>query len=68
MSVIYSEDEMNEYLNNVVISHDYPVVISKFISGAKEIEVDAVADNGLLKLWAISEHVKTQVFTLVMQL
>jgi carbamoyl-phosphate synthase / aspartate carbamoyltransferase len=58
MSVIYSQDEMNEYLENVVVSNDYPVVISKFITGAKEIEVDAVADKGVLKLWAISEHVE----------
>ena len=58
MSVIYSDEEMDEYLQNVVISNDYPVVISKFILNAKEIEVDAVADNGVLKLWAISEHVE----------
>ena len=58
MSVIYSQTEMDEYLENVVISNDYPVVISKFITGAKEIEVDAVADKGELKLWAISEHVE----------
>jgi carbamoyl-phosphate synthase / aspartate carbamoyltransferase / dihydroorotase len=58
MSVIYSDEEMEEYLKNVVISNDYPVVISKFITDAKEIEVDAVADNGILKLWAISEHVE----------
>ena len=58
MCVIYGQDEMNEYLQNVIISNDYPVVISKFITNAKEIEVDAVAHNGLLKLWAISEHVE----------
>jgi carbamoyl-phosphate synthase / aspartate carbamoyltransferase len=58
MTVIYSEDDMNNYLENVVISNDYPVVISKFINDAKEIEVDAVADRGVLKLWAISEHVE----------
>jgi carbamoyl-phosphate synthase / aspartate carbamoyltransferase len=58
MCVIYSQEEMDEYLQNVVISNDYPVVISKFITGAKEIEVDAVADKGVLKLWAISEHVE----------
>ena len=58
MSVIYSQEEMNDYLENVVISNDYPVVISKFITGAKEIEVDAVAAKGELKLWAISEHVE----------
>ena len=58
MCVIYSQEEMDEYLENVIISNDYPVVISKFITGAKEIEVDAIADNGVLKLWAISEHVE----------
>ena len=58
MCVIYSQEEMDEYLENVIVSNDYPVVISKFITGAKEIEVDAVADNGVLKLWAISEHVE----------
>ena len=58
MSVIYSQEEMDAYLESVVISNDYPVVISKFITGAKEIEVDAVADKGVLKLWAISEHVE----------
>ena len=58
MSVIYSQQEMDEYLRNVIVSNDYPVVMSKFITGAKEIEVDAVADKGVLKLWAISEHVE----------
>lgn len=58
MSVIYSQEEMDQYLDTVVVSNDYPVVISKFITGAKEIEVDAVADKGVLKLWAISEHVE----------
>ena len=58
MCVIYTPEEMQEYLQNVVISNDYPVVISKFIMNAKEIEVDAVADNGVLQMWAISEHVE----------
>ena len=35
MSVIYSQQEMDEYLRNVIISNDYPVVMSKFITGAK---------------------------------
>ena len=38
---------MNNYLKNVIISNDYPVVISKFITGAKEIKVDALAHKGL---------------------
>src|SRR6185503_1290656 len=36
----------------------YPVVISKFESQAREVEIDAVADNGEIVLWAISEHVE----------
>ena len=36
MSVIYSEEEMNEYLRNVIVSNDYPVVISKFINQQKK--------------------------------
>jgi carbamoyl-phosphate synthase / aspartate carbamoyltransferase / dihydroorotase len=58
MSVIYSEEELDHFLDNVEISSDYPVVISKFITNAKEIEIDAVADNGILKIFAISEHVE----------
>ena len=49
----------NGQLEKVIISNDYPVVISKFISGAKEIEVDAVANNGNLELWAALEHMRT---------
>src|SRR6185503_9455635 len=36
----------------------YPVVISKFESQAREVEIDAVADNGEIVLWAISEHIE----------
>jgi carbamoyl-phosphate synthase/aspartate carbamoyltransferase/dihydroorotase len=42
----------------VAVNKDHPVVISKFIGDAKEIEVDAVAHNGIVKLIAISEHVE----------
>merc|ERR1711920_753680 len=41
-----------------VVSRDYPVVISKYISGAKEVELDAVAQNGTLLNYAIAEHVE----------
>lgn len=40
------------------VSPDHPVVISKFIEGAKEIEVDAVAKNGNIINYAIAEHVE----------
>lgn len=39
------------------ISQDKPVVISKYIINAKEIEFDAVAQNGHILNYAISEHV-----------
>ena len=67
MSVIYSQTEMDNYLKNVVVSNDYPV-ISKFITGAKEIEVDAVADKGSLKQRLFLNTLKMREFTLVMQL
>jgi len=41
-----------------VVSRDYPVVISKYISGAKEVELDAVGQNGELINYAIAEHVE----------
>ncbi len=59
MNVAFNEKELKQFLNEAVeISRDYPVIISKFIIGAKEIEIDAVANNGDLVLWAISEHVE----------
>jgi carbamoyl-phosphate synthase large subunit len=42
----------------VDVSPDYPVVVSKFIENAKEIDVDAVARDGELVCWAVSEHVE----------
>ena len=61
MNVAYNDQDLERYLKdaqNVTVSTDHPVVISKFIEDAKEIEVDAVSDNGWVKLIAISEHVE----------
>lgn len=59
MNVANSAKELKEYLGNAAeISGEYPVVISKFIINAKEIEIDGVAQEGKLKLYAISEHVE----------
>lgn len=59
MNVAFSDDDLRKYLAQAVaVNSDHPVVISKFIDDAKEIEVDAVADNGIVKLMAISEHVE----------
>ncbi len=59
MRVIHSSDELKAFLDKIsVISSEYPVTISKFINDAKEIEIDAVAQNGKMKTIAISEHVE----------
>ncbi len=59
MKVCYNEKSLNDYLKkNANISKVYPVVISKFEEGAKEVEVDGVAQNGELVIYAISEHIE----------
>ncbi len=59
MSIALSNKELRAYLKKASeISKKHPVVISKFITGAKEIEIDAVADHGKLYCYAISEHVE----------
>ncbi|MCF7886616.1 MAG: carbamoyl-phosphate synthase (glutamine-hydrolyzing) large subunit [Candidatus Marinimicrobia bacterium] len=59
MAVASNEDELKQYLDKAVtISPDYPTVISKFLDNAKEIEMDAVAQNGEIVAYAISEHVE----------
>ena len=42
----------------VDVSEDHPVVISKFIVGSEEIDIDAVADKGKILAYAVSEHVE----------
>ena len=59
MTVIWSEAELKDKLlaaSNV--SPDHPVVITKFIEGAREIDVDAVASHGKLLVHAVSEHIE----------
>lgn len=59
MSIVLNQEELEEYLSKASeISQEHPVVISKFITDAREIEVDAVAENGELFCYAISEHVE----------
>ncbi|MDH3250789.1 MAG: carbamoyl-phosphate synthase (glutamine-hydrolyzing) large subunit, partial [Acidimicrobiia bacterium] len=59
MSVAHSDEELAEYLSAAAdVSQDHPVVISKFIMNAKEIELDGVAQNGAVVCYAISEHVE----------
>ncbi len=59
MAVASNENELVAYLGKAVeLSSEYPTVISKFYQNAKEIEYDAVAQNGKIIAYAISEHVE----------
>jgi carbamoyl-phosphate synthase large subunit len=59
MNIVSNETELNRYLAIAVsVSKKHPVVVSKFIEGAKEIEIDAVAKDGEIIAYAISEHVE----------
>ncbi|HMN16954.1 MAG TPA: carbamoyl-phosphate synthase (glutamine-hydrolyzing) large subunit [Ignavibacteriaceae bacterium] len=59
MSIVLTEDELEFYLKKATeLNTEHPVVISKFITDAREIEVDAVANGGELFCYAISEHVE----------
>uniref|UniRef100_A0A6Q2ZAB1 Carbamoyl-phosphate synthase [ammonia], mitochondrial n=1 Tax=Esox lucius TaxID=8010 RepID=A0A6Q2ZAB1_ESOLU len=59
MNVAYGDDEMRGFLEEATqVSQEHPVVITKFISGAREVEVDAVAKMGKVLAHAITEHVE----------
>jgi len=59
MNVSYTAEQLVVYLQKATdVSPDHPVVISKFVSGAKEIEFDGVSNGGKLINYAISEHVE----------
>lgn len=59
MNVCYSKEQMIEFLDLAAkVSKEHPVVVSEFLQGAKEIEFDAVAMNGEVVEYAISEHIE----------
>jgi carbamoyl-phosphate synthase/aspartate carbamoyltransferase len=59
MNTVYSRDDLKNYLDQAVdVSREHPVVITKYIENAKEIEMDAVARNGKMIGHFISEHVE----------
>ena len=58
-NVVSNASELRYFLEMATkISKQYPVVVSKFLTDAKEIEMDAVADKGEIILYAISEHIE----------
>ena len=59
MNVCSNEEELHRFLRLAAnVSKQHPVVVSEFIQNAKEIEMDAVAQDGEIKLYAISEHIE----------
>ncbi|MDE6391099.1 MAG: ATP-grasp domain-containing protein, partial [Duncaniella sp.] len=59
MNVCHNQDQLTRFLNLAAnVSKQHPVVVSQFISSAKEIEMDAVADKGEIIAYAISEHIE----------
>jgi carbamoyl-phosphate synthase / aspartate carbamoyltransferase len=59
MNVVSSSDDLHNYLTQATaVSREHPVVITKYIEEAKEIEVDAIARNGKLVMHYISEHIE----------
>jgi carbamoyl-phosphate synthase large subunit len=59
MNIVSNQNELDHFLEMAtLVSKQYPVVVSKFIEDAKEIEMDAVARDGEIICYAISEHVE----------
>ena len=59
MNVCHNEEELTRFLQMATeVSKEYPVVVSQFMQETKEIEFDAVAQNGEIVEYAISEHVE----------
>ncbi|BGP36643.1 carbamoyl-phosphate synthase (glutamine-hydrolyzing) cpa2 [Rhodotorula kratochvilovae] len=59
MNVVWDESTLEHSLTAAAeVSSEYPTVITKFIDGAQEIDIDAVAHNGELLIHAVSEHVE----------
>jgi len=59
MNVCHNDDELKRFLRMAAnVSKQHPVVVSSFIQNAKEIEMDAVAKDGEIVAYAISEHIE----------
>ncbi|HOS84651.1 MAG TPA: carbamoyl-phosphate synthase (glutamine-hydrolyzing) large subunit [Bacteroidales bacterium] len=59
MNVVSNRDELEHFLTLAAkVSKQYPVVVTEFLQEAKEVEIDAVAKDGEIQIYAISEHVE----------
>ena len=59
MNVAHTPEDLKNFLSLAVdVSPEHPIVITKFIEGAQELDVDAVASDGNLLIYAVSQHVE----------
>lgn len=59
MRVVTNDDDLDVFLKTAaVVSREHPVVISKYIAGAKEVEMDGIGNAGELVNYAIAEHIE----------
>lgn len=59
MNVAFTRTSLERYLREATsVSADHPVVLSRFIAGASEVELDGVAAAGRLVRWAVTEHIE----------
>lgn len=59
MNVVWTNRDLTKYLKQAVaVNPAHPVVVTKFIENSKEVEIDAVASNGKILIYAISEHIE----------
>jgi carbamoyl-phosphate synthase large subunit len=59
MNVCFNEIELELFVHKAaVLNSEHPVTVSKFFTNAKEIELDAVAQNGEVQVYAVSEHIE----------
>ncbi len=59
MRIVYSDDELNQYMNEAVsVSNDSPVLIDKFLDRAIEVDVDAISDQKDVYIGAIMQHIE----------
>jgi len=59
MAVVHNDTDLEDLLKKAVdVSPDYPVVMTQFLTGAEEVEIDAVCQNGIMINWAVSQHVE----------
>lgn len=59
MNVAYTKEDLGTYLLLATdVSPDHPIVITKFIQGSQELDVDAVASQGKLLVYAVSQHIE----------